>query len=217
MNWKGKSFLFGLLMSSAVSFGQSDDALKVGLELGTMQYRSDDMTSEYWKFSDAHIAAGISLGGSINEFFDWRLGFQHGVIDHDQFNVTDWGDTVLYSFDNSLVNFNFLLSFKLANGKILPEDFPIKPFLSAGIGNTWAFADHYSDGTDVKFNYPLGFGFELPINDKFMLSYQTVDNYTLGDNLDNLVKDYQENNKNDKFIFHSIGLKLIIDGGEAGE
>lgn len=196
-------FLIGLIASSAVHAQTESKPFALGLHFGTKQYHGD-LANEYWDFTNLHAAGGLSLSGYLTKSWDWQLLVSHGIIDHSKmWEGQEW------AFRTSIIDLNAMLKYKIANGFLLNEDFFLKPYVVAGVGDAVFSGPQFGvDSVTVGFNFPVGFGFDLPINDKISFNYQTTNNYTLTDNLDQVNEQYQRVNATDKFMFHSVGLKF---------
>lgn len=170
--------------------------VSVGLHLGTKEY-AGELGNEFFSFGQ-HFAFGVSVSQYISPSFDVMGMVSYGQIDH--------ADSIT-TFKNNLVNLNLLAKYKFANGKILKQDSKVAPFIFLGIGDAIETANHYIDNFNTSFNFPMGGGVDINLNDKFAVSVMTSYNYMINDRVDNA--DYGgQLNWHDQYLFTSVGLKF---------
>jgi len=192
-------------MNITLFFAQEKQLLRYGPGFGTMQYQGDH-GNEFWTFTNLHAAAGFLFTGEINKSFDWEAGIHRGLIDYSK---TVKG--VYYSFNTMITAFNFSLRYKLNDGLVLEETFPVTPYVTFGFGDGLYSGNHLANSPDIIFSFPLGAGVSWNIWKNISLEYAFTTHYTLSEEIDNINHKYMEFNQNDKFMVHRLGLLFYHD------
>ena len=208
-----KLLVIGFLITSLAAWAQEDEkqSWTIGVHFGSFEYRGD-LGSEYFSFSDMHFAPGISLSGEVSPSFDLMGTFSYGII-----NYSTQRAQRIRSFTTTLYDFNFLAKYKFANGKILKEDFFIRPSIVFGFGDAYSTVDAFAvpvsdqsgmseqflaEGNHAHFNFPFGLSIEVPVTEQLAVNLMSITNYIGTDRYDGVVA----GEYNDQFIWHSFGV-----------
>lgn len=173
--------------------------LAVGIHLGDKEY-GGDYGSEVFKFEGVHLAGGISLTKYLSPSWDGLAYVSYGMIDN--------GDSA-YTFQTKILDVNAAFKYKFNNGYIFKEDAMVAPFLFVGIGDSYNVGTHLANGNNFRFNFPIGGGFDININEKMAVTFMSVYNQFLSDDIDGWEK-AEDRVTNDCFVFNSIGLKFLF-------
>lgn len=201
----------------------ADRRLAVGLHFGQREYHGD---LGYWSFLHDqifHPTGGISLNYYISPSFDGMLNANWGKIGY----LSKQGNFETYSFSGHIADYFVGGKFKFSNGSILKEDTKFRPYIFMGLGgfnyfiNT-NFGFHLYDATysnkkvetAYKFNWPMGAGFDYPINDNLAAYGQITYNYTMSDSWDGIHRAAKWSD-NDQFIYYAAGIKYNLPFGDA--
>ncbi|MFM1931883.1 MAG: hypothetical protein RL226_1186, partial [Bacteroidota bacterium] len=186
-----------MLFIPAFAFAQTAEKdVAIGLHLGTLEY-AGERGNEFFSFGQ-HFSAGLSISQYLTPSFDVMGVISYGQIDH--------GDSLGF-FRNRIYNFNLLAKYKFANGKVLKQDARFAPFIFAGIADAFENAVHYTDNLNMAFNFPVGAGLDVRLNDTWSVSLMTSYNYYMNDRLDNANYGGQLN-WHDQTLWTTVGLKF---------
>lgn len=201
---------FLLLLSMNTLAQNQDDKTWASFHIGAHEYRGD-FENEFYSFKFVKdFTFGFGIHHYLNESFDLDYTFNFATLDDD--DPTHFWTTTL--------NNNLQAKFKFANGSILETDSKIQPFLTAGLG-----LNAFIDGSvsiqpdqmenNVTVQIPLGFGFEIPINDDISFKYQSTYNRTFNDYVDGRKIDgnsgaFTDDREHDDLFFHTLGLKVNL-------
>ncbi|MFA0960260.1 OmpA family protein [Roseivirga sp. BDSF3-8] len=135
--------LFTLCFTVLSLHAQDKGFLTIEAGTGVLNYSGDIETRYLQPDYEFPISAGLSLG--LGSGFGVRLQGLHGyILANDRARNLD--DELLVDWENfdralnvrtEIWNASFSLLYYLDNGYILPENFPLSPYLSAGVGYTW--------------------------------------------------------------------------------
>ena len=103
----------------------------------------------------------------------------------------------------SLNNLSLEGRYKLNNGYLLAEDFPVRPYLSLGLGFTGFFPVQKRGDFTVNIGIPIGMGVVYPINERIEIFGQSRYFFNSGDAFDKIRK----NDDNDRFMMTTLGIK----------
>lgn len=199
-----KKTITGLLViSSLISGAQSKDK-KIGIQLGGGINQSySDIGNGFFNFDKATYGfAHLNLGLYLNKSFDLNLG-------------GSYGETGYYTNNSSQLNMlgrmgqgQLALKYKFANGYMLKETCPIRPYIYIG-GGAANFADvpdytnRIKNGTFATANAGAGINFMLTQN--LYLTYNL--NY-IWNNTDQL--DFKTEASSDQNLQHAITIGFNI-------
>jgi outer membrane protein OmpA-like peptidoglycan-associated protein len=215
-----------VLVSCAVCIltfmGVSDTAAqnylhKFGIEVngGLREYGGDRGTRYFLAEKPTYQAIGGSFGYYINPSFDATVTGSHGMLGH-----RDDSYPRKLGFTATVSDLTLGLRFKFNNGKIMPEDSRLKPFLVAGwcgmqsvsriIHNVPGYSDGFVNNRSwTAAHWNAGGGVRLGITDFMDLALTMTYNYTYDDNYDGLpfsLSKVRLNAMHDAFLYHSAGL-----------
>ncbi|MGD1844773.1 MAG: OmpA family protein [Salibacteraceae bacterium] len=168
----------------------------LGAHFGTMQY-AGDLGNEMFTTTDLHAAGGLSLNRYLTNSFDGLLMVSHGLLDYK-------GDTS--GFKTFTTNFDLMARYKFNNGYLLKEDFPIAPFLQAGVATALTKAGHYANDFEMDFNFPMGGGIKFQVAEPLSVVLQTTYHYTLSDFYDADSRTQELDNTRDQFLTSTVGI-----------
>jgi OOP family OmpA-OmpF porin len=208
----------------ATSMAQTAERrLAVGLHFGQREYHGD---LGYWSFLNDqvfHPTGGISLNYYVSPSLDAMVNANWGQIGY----LSKKGEFQTYSFGGHIADYFVGGKYKFSNGKLLKEDTKIRPYVFMGLGGfnyfiKTNFGFHLYDGnyvnkqveTAYKFNWPMGAGFDYPINDNLSAYGQITYNYTMSDSWDGIHRAAKWSD-NDQFLYYAAGIKYNLPFGDA--
>lgn len=203
--------MIALLAFSTLYAQNADRRIGLGVHVGKNEYSGDlgngllfnlfedDMPHVFYGF------IGASLYAYLNPSFDIGISGtfgDYGFYKNAQENM--WGKKTALSLR---------LEYKLNNGYILSEESRFAPSLFAGIGGA-SYADfearskRINHGVDVI--TPVGFNLKYFFTDWMAMRFQMTGNFTYQDK-----RDFIEEENNDFFLQHSLGLIFSLGKKEA--
>jgi len=175
-----------------------------------------DIGTEFFTFDfkEVEVRGGISLAKYLNPSFDLMGRITVGELNHE-------GECRFYkyTFDATYVSSNINLVYKFNNGYILPEDFIVAPYLTAGLGGFYYSTegkrmkdgvwDYYGEAKKVLTPGDLygGIGFKIRATKSLGVVVQSGLHYALSDRLDGAI---DMENAYDRILEHSLGLTYSI-------
>lgn len=194
-----------LCISTTLNAQTKEDPTWVSAYIGHHEYNGD-YTNEMFRFDiPKDMAFGVGLQRYINKSFDFNYNLTIGSLDR------DYGSRRFRKF---FWNNNLQMKFKLANGSILKEESSVKPFVTLGAGFTPFTGGSDNISNNVTIQIPLGFGFDVPINEDLSFVFQTTFNRSFNDYIDGRTSDngttLVDDKNHDDFMIHTIGLKYNL-------
>ncbi len=195
----------------------ADQPWAVGLSVGKTAYQGD-LGSSFFKPEKAFQGnVGLTFSRYLNPTFNIALNGSYGRYGFMQ-NDQDLSKkiTSLNSHEgNFLTNkgqANIMLEFKFNNGWLLPVDFKLSPFLSAGLGAASYTAVDDRGNNNSDFILPVGGGLNYRINDMFNVYWQSTFAYTNGDSVDGVVTETENVFRfgSDDWWMNQVGIKMNI-------
>lgn len=227
MNRKILTLVLSLLIFGGTLYAQSYNK-KFGFEIngGLKEYHGDLGSALYFQKSPDYQGIGGAFSIYLNQSFDATIFGSTGDVgfykqQYDEGLLTD----VRVGFRSRVTQGMLGITYKFANGYIMPEDARFKPFLRAGWGVTQSIskfteysvpARHSLNRTWFSSAWNAGVGFKFALTDALDLVVSEQLNYTFDDNMDAApysaagarLNNAQEGNKplHDIFLYHSIGF-----------
>ncbi len=203
------------LATTTLQAQSADKPWTVGFNVGKTSYQGD-LGSGFFKPEKAfHGNVGMSFSRYLNPTFNVSLNGSYGRYGYmkDENSQDKKISTVSTHEGNFLSNkgqANIMLDFKFNNGWLLPEDFKLSPFLSAGLGAASYTAVNRRGTNDSDFILPVGGGLNYRINDMFNIYWQSTYAYTNGDSVDGIVTETDNVFKfgSDDWWMNQVGLKI---------
>ena len=206
-------FLFSATMIQAQS---ADKPWAVGLSVGKTTYQGD-LGSSFFKPEEAFQGnVGLSFSRYLNPTFNIALNGSYGrygfMTNPNQDKKVTTVSTHEGNFLSNKGQANVMLEFKFNNGWLLPEDFRLSPFLSAGIGAASYTAVDNRANNNSDFILPVGGGLNYRINNMFNIYWQSTYAYTNGDSVDGVVTETKNVFKfgSDDWWMNQVGIKMSI-------
>ncbi|MGB3181022.1 MAG: OmpA family protein [Cyclobacteriaceae bacterium] len=135
--------LFLCLMSFQPLLAQDKGFFNIEAGTGLLNYNGDIDTRFVYPDWEPSYSLGLSLG--LDNGLGVRLqGLRGAFIANDR--AMNMSDDLLTDWDNfdralnvrtELYNVSFQLLYYLDNGYILPDNFPVSPYIGVGLGHTW--------------------------------------------------------------------------------
>ncbi|MBL0073762.1 MAG: OmpA family protein [Bacteroidetes bacterium] len=182
--------LFIMVTSSLFVTGQTiDKKWNIGFHGGAEQYNGDLGNGFYKTDLPFYGFGGVSFSRYLGSHVDLNLLFTKGEIGHRN-------DTVSFRTGFSTVTLNLRFN-------ILRPQYKFRPYILAGAG-AMLFAENptVQDKSKIDYSVPsAGAGFNIQLSPNVMLNIQELFLYSTNDN-----KDGFEENTNDAFLMHTVGL-----------
>ena len=209
--------LFCCLLSTSMLQAQSaDKPWAVGLSVGKTAYQGD-LGSSFFKPEKAFQGnVGLTFSRYLNPTFNLALNGSYGRYGYMSTPDLDKKVATISTHEgNFLTNkgqANVMLEFKFNNGWLLPVDFKLSPFLSAGLGAASYTAVDNRGTNNTDFILPIGGGLNYRINDMFNIYWQSTYAYTNGDSVDGVVTETENVFKfgSDDWWMNQVGVKMNI-------
>lgn len=199
-----------ILIVSGVYAQNADSKWALGLGWNALQYKGD-IGDQYNKLADWTNGYQIFVSRYLNPSFDAQLKFSYNLIKEsgpdDDLEPAD--------FLGKYVNFGLDFHYKLNNGYILPEDFFLQPYLTAGLGLLTGNSEGHpwngtlnpptSEENVTAFHPYFGFGSKIRLSPGFALFAEVAQMPTTND-----LFDLTEDGGNDMFRKMMVGAYITL-------
>lgn len=210
-------FLPALIMAQSKS--------EVGIMLGGANYQGDLASSKVFSFDQTQAGGGLYARYHVSRHISLRGSVFYTKLVGDDLNFVDegaWRAERGFNFTNPVYEFSFTPEIYFFGNTIKRRYF--RPYIFAGIGAAFTnpktnLVERDVDAVENEpgyyptshFSFPMGFGINFDINDKFTLGLEASSHFPLTDYLDGVS---ESGNPNEKDWFAFGGLTLGYKFGE---
>lgn len=194
-------FLMSLFFVSNTVWSQGT---LLGIHGTTAEYDGELGDSYYYRFKNVEPGGAISIQQYLNTSFNLMGKASYTQVKH--------SDKIGNAFNAQFITLNAKLKYKFDNGYILKEEFPVAPFLMAGVGGSYITLENatmagggsyiIADKTKLKPNFAVGGGITFKFNDRVGLELANTLNLPMDDAWDGR----KSGDYNDVYLVHSLGL-----------
>jgi outer membrane protein OmpA-like peptidoglycan-associated protein len=198
-NMKKIILLFVSILFIQTSYSQTkEQRWALGLHIGKSAYNGD-LGNNFFKFNATQKdTKGATLGFYISKSFD--------ALMHANYSTWAYQKNTYNKFNGDFYSYGFRLHYKLANDKLLKENFFIKPYALLGVGLMFGHSEHINHTS--TFGYEVGYGIKFKLINHLHLQLQSVFGINRNDEIDGQTSKLSISNttRGDWYALHTVGL-----------